>query len=176
MQKKLQMKNNNLVHCTIKQKAVKTIKRKYINVWLNNNKVKFQLDTGSDLTIINAETWKRINRSTLITSKKNCQRSDRRWIKILGWNCFKIFFSQRKRKKLNAFVMEWSQNLFSMDWMEAFNIPINMFCNNVDGLSINSEKQKRELKANFPEILLEGLGFYLKMKYFDQKSKYHLWH
>ena len=32
-------------------------------------KVKFQLDTGLDLTIINAENWKRINRPTLITSK-----------------------------------------------------------------------------------------------------------
>ena len=30
----------------------------------------FQLVTSSDLTIINAETWIRINRPTLITSKK----------------------------------------------------------------------------------------------------------
>ena len=54
------MKNYNLVHCTIEQKAVETIKRKYINVQLNNKKVKFQLNTGSYLTIINAETGKEL--------------------------------------------------------------------------------------------------------------------
>ena len=31
------MKNNNFVHCTTEQKAVETIKRKYINIRLNNN-------------------------------------------------------------------------------------------------------------------------------------------
>ena len=49
--------------------------------------------------------------------------------------------------------MDQSQNPFGTDWMEAFdlfNIPINMFCNHVDGSSTNSEKQKKELKANFP--------------------------
>ena len=65
------MKNNNLVHCTIEQKAVETIKRKYINVQLNNKKVKFQLVTGSHVTMINAETLKRIDRPTLISSKKS---------------------------------------------------------------------------------------------------------
>ena len=50
---KNKMKNNNLVHCSIeKKKAIKTIKRKYINVRLNI-KVKFQLDIHSDLRIIN---------------------------------------------------------------------------------------------------------------------------
>ena len=39
-----------------------------------------------------------------------------------------------------------------------------MFCNNVDGLSTNTEKLKRELKANFPPIFLEGLGFCSKVK------------
>ena len=42
--------------CTIEQKADQTIKRKYVNVRLNNKKVKFQLDTGLDFTIINTET------------------------------------------------------------------------------------------------------------------------
>ena len=50
------MKNKKLVHCSIEQNAVETIKRKYINIRLNHKKVKFQLDTGSVLTIRNAET------------------------------------------------------------------------------------------------------------------------
>ena len=62
--------------------------------------------------------------------------------------------------------MDRSQNHFGTYWMEAFdlfNIPINPFYNNVDGLSTNTEKLKRELKTNFPDIF-SGLGFYSKVK------------
>ena len=41
------------------QYTTEQILRKYINICLNNKKIKFQIDTGSDLYIINAETWKK---------------------------------------------------------------------------------------------------------------------
>ena len=63
--------------------------------------------------------------------------------------------------------MDRSQNLFSMDWMELFdlfNISIKPFCNNVDGSSNNTKKLKRECKSNFPEFFSNGLGFCTKIK------------
>ena len=62
-------------------------------------------------------------------------------LKFLG-EIVKCFFIG-KEKKLNAFVLDRLQNLFSMYWMEAFDlisIPINTFCNNVDGLLTKTEK------------------------------------
>ena len=42
-----------------------------------------------------------------------------------------------KGRKLKAFVVRNSQNLFGTDWMEEFglsNVPINTLCNKIDGL------------------------------------------
>ena len=35
-----------------------------------NKRVKFQLDSGSDLTLINLQTWKRLGKPTMIKSSK----------------------------------------------------------------------------------------------------------
>ena len=37
---------------------------------MNNTEVKFQLDTGSDVILINEQSWKKIGRSTLLKMKK----------------------------------------------------------------------------------------------------------
>ena len=73
--KKSKRKNNfkKIVHCTFEQKAEEIIKRKYINIQMKNNKIKFQLDIGSDITMINAETWKSIYRLILYNSKNSRQ-------------------------------------------------------------------------------------------------------
>ena len=63
--------------------------------------------------------------------------------------------------------MDRSQNFFSTNCMEAFdlfNVPINTFCNNVDRSSTNTEKLKREPKANFPKFFSKGLGFCSNVK------------
>ena len=54
-----------------------------------------------------------------------------------------------------------------MDWIIEFdlsNIPINTFCNKIDGTSTSSDKLKKELKIKFPEIFSEGFGFCSKVK------------
>ena len=51
-----------------------------------------------------------------------------------------------------------------MEEFGLFDIPINTFCNKIDGFITNSDKLKKELKEKFPEIFSEGLGFYSKVK------------
>ena len=54
-----------------------------------------------------------------------------------------------------------------LDWMEEFNlfnVPINTFCNKIDGTMTSSDKLKKELKIKFPEIFSEGFGFCSKVK------------
>ena len=63
--------------------------------------------------------------------------------------------------------MRNAQNLFGADWMEEFdlfNVPINTFCNKIDGTTTSSDKLKKELKIEFPEIFSERLGFCSKVK------------
>ena len=62
----------------------------------------------------------------------------------MGETFINVFFNGKERK-LKAFVMRNAQNLFAMDWMEEFdlfNIPINTFCNKIDGTT-SSDKLKK---------------------------------
>ena len=62
--------------------------------------------------------------------------------------------------------MRNAQNLFGTDWMEEFdpfNVPLDMFCNKIDGTTTSSDKLKKELKIKFPGIF-SGLGFCSKVK------------
>ena len=39
--------------------------RKYVTVDIFNNSIKFQLDSGSDISIINWRTWQKLNKPTI---------------------------------------------------------------------------------------------------------------
>ena len=52
----------NIVNSTKKENTEIKMKRKFVNVQMNNTLVKFQLDTSSDITLIYEQTWKKIGR------------------------------------------------------------------------------------------------------------------
>ena len=59
-----------------------------------------------------------------------------------------------------------------MEKFDPFNVPINTFCNKVEGTKISSDKLKKELKIKSLEIFSEGLGFCSKVKAkFEVKEK-----
>ena len=65
-------------------------------------------------------------------------------------------------KKLKAFVLKNTENVFGSDWFQKFNPwdqPINTFCQKVE-----AEKIKMELKGSFPEVFSAGLGKCTKIK------------
>ena len=125
-------------------------------------KNKFQIDTGADLTIDDALTWKKIMCLTQPNSKKNSKRCYRMKVKIYGLNFHKCF---QWKRKLKAFVIRNSQNLFGTDWMkefELFDVSINIFCNKIGFITISDKLE--ELKEKFAEIFSVGLGFCSKVK------------
>ena len=157
-------KFKNTVNATTEKTS--TTKRKFVDVVIENRKIKFQLDTGSDLTIINKASWERIGSPMLTTSKKIARGVTGEKLKFLG-ECYVNVTFLEKKMKLKTFVMDRSQNLFGTGWMESFDlwqIPINTFCNSVKGSSTSVDKLKKELKMKFPEIFSEGLGTCLKAK------------
>ena len=58
--------------------------RKYVTVKIFNTTVKFQHDSGSDLSIINLHTWRRLNKSALLRTKKTARSVTGDNINILG--------------------------------------------------------------------------------------------
>ena len=61
-------------------------------------------------------------------------------------------------KKLKAYVLKNSDNLFGTDWIEKFNLldcPMSTFCRKIESTTSNSVNLKKELKQQFPQ------GFFL---------------
>ena len=70
-------------------------------------------------------------------------------------------------KKLIAYVLKNTDNLFGTDWIEKSNLwdcPMSMFCRILKSPITNTEKLKQELKQKFPEVFSGGLGKCTKMK------------
>ena len=60
------------------------IVRKYITVKILNKSVRFQLDSGSDLSIINLQTWRKWNRPIIKMTSKTARTVTGDKIKIVG--------------------------------------------------------------------------------------------
>ena len=56
------------------------MKRNFVKVQMNNKEVKFLLNTGSDVTLINEQTWKKIGKPTLSKMEKIAQTKICRWM------------------------------------------------------------------------------------------------
>ena len=64
-------------------------------------------------------------------------------------------------KKLIAYVLKNTDNLFGTDWIEKFNLwdcPMSTFGRKLKSPITNTEKLKQELKQKFPEVFSGGLG------------------
>ena len=59
---------NRVRHTKSEDESDKVI-RKYITVKVLNKSVRFQLDSGSDLSIINLQTWRKLNRPIVKMTK-----------------------------------------------------------------------------------------------------------
>ena len=140
--------------------------RKYVTVKIFNQTVKSQLDSGSDLSIINLHSWRRLNKRALLRTKKTARSVTSDRINILGDVVLTETLNGIK-KKLIAYVLKNTDNLFDTDWIEKFNLwdcPMNTFRRKLESPITNTEKLKQELKQKFPEVFSGGFGKSTKLK------------
>ena len=111
-------------------------------------------------------TWRRLNKTALLRTKKTARSVRGDSINILGEVVITVTLN-RIAKKLIAYVLKNKDNLFGTDWIEIFNLwdcPLGTFCRKLESPITNTEKFKYELKQKFPEVFLSGLGKCTKIK------------
>ena len=151
----------NRVRHTKSEDESNNVIRKYITVRVLNKSVKFQLDSGSDLSIINLQTWGKLNRPIINMTSKTVRTVTGDKIKFEGEIIIPVSLNGIT-KKLKVFVLKNTENLFGSDWFQKFNLwdqPINTFCQKVECIMVEAEKIKIELK-----VFSVGLGKCTKIK------------
>ena len=94
----------------------KQMKRKYVKVQMNNKEVKFKLDTGSNVTLINEKTWKKIGRQTLLKTEKIAYGITGNKLEFVG-QCYTNVTFMGKTLKSKGFIMNRTQYLFGLNWI-----------------------------------------------------------
>ena len=108
--------------------------RKYVTVKIFNKTVKFLLDSSSDLSIINLHTWRRLNMSALLRTKKTARSVRGDSINILV-EVVLVVTLNGITKKLIAYMLKNTDNLFGTNWIEKFNLwdcPMSTFCRKLE--------------------------------------------
>ena len=75
--------------------------RKYLYVKIQNKKVKMQLDSGSDISIINTQTWKNIGKPTLLKPNKIARTVTGIKINFVSEGWLNIHFNNKIKKNEN---------------------------------------------------------------------------
>ena len=119
-----------------------------------NSSIKFQLDSGFDITIISWRTWRKLNKPTLLKTDKTAKSLTGENMNILGEVILTVTLNG-VTKKLKAYVLKNSDNLFGTDWIEKFNLwdfLMSTFCRKIESTTSNSVNLKTELKQQFPLV------------------------
>ena len=147
----------------------RTENRKYVDVLLNEKKVTFLLDSGSDITIIDQQVWRQIGSPKIRETKKIARGVMKHKVRFIGEFDARIsFVGKTITSKIYVIPGEnsclFGTNLFAK--FDLFEKPMNSFCNRVHGVedktAIKAEKFIHKLKEEFPRVFSEGLGLCTK--------------
>ncbi|XP_058446711.1 uncharacterized protein K02A2.6-like [Malaya genurostris] len=137
-------------------------KRRFVKILLNGVKVRLQLDTGSDVSIVSKRLWEKIGKPpTAPVNELASTASGDRLQFLFKFSCLVSFNGEQHHCQF--YVVENSLYLFGIDLMEAFglfSLPINMYCNNVSVPAITLQS----LKAAYPSVFRNELGLCTKTK------------
>lgn len=164
-------------HCRVKgprKSYVKTMRilgkdenvRKYVIVKIGYKNVKLQLDSGSDLSIINYNTWCKIGKPKMRQTNRVAHSVTGERIRFEGEVTTNVTL-KGKTLTLKMFVLKKSNNLFRTDWIQQFELwdsPMSDFCQKIDSPTAESKKLKEDLMESFPNVFSGKLGCCTKMK------------
>ena len=144
-------------HLTIAQ-VNKTNFRKFISVLINGVPIKFQLDTGSDITIISHSTWRTMGSPALQKTSETATSACGGRVSLSG--CLHGCVSFRETTiSGSCYVANTELNLLGLDWFEQLGLtkrPIDTICNHVQSTVPSSPAE--QLVNEFTSVFQNGLG------------------
>ncbi|PIO75512.1 reverse transcriptase [Teladorsagia circumcincta] len=132
----------------------------YIDALVNNYDVKFLLDTGSDITLLNEKTWKKMGSPVLERTNIVVKNASGEHMKIYGRLRCKIKMKGVETEGY-AYVTRYN-SLIGLEWIRAneeMRYHLEMMTAEV---KVTPAEIEDELKKTYPEVFEEGLGRCIK--------------
>ncbi|XP_055543004.1 uncharacterized protein K02A2.6-like [Wyeomyia smithii] len=142
--------------CSVEQR------RKFVTVGLFGTDIRLQLDTASDITVINREIWRKIGSPALSSATVKVKTASGSILAIDGEFQYDVTIGDTTLQALIRVTQNQLQ-LLGSDLVDRFNlwsVPIDTFC----CLVTDSPTSTSALKSSFPEVSRENLGLCTKTK------------
>ncbi|XP_062703621.1 uncharacterized protein K02A2.6-like [Aedes albopictus] len=142
--------------CSVQQR------RRFVSVGLSGTDIRLQLDTASDITVINRETWRKLGSPALTPATVNPRTASGNILSLDGeFECDVTIGESTRREVIR--VTEKQILLLGSNLVDSFNlwsVPMDTFCCHVSG----SPTSTAALKSTFPKVFSDQLGLCSKTK------------
>uniref|UniRef100_A0A8R1EML3 RNA-directed DNA polymerase n=4 Tax=Caenorhabditis japonica TaxID=281687 RepID=A0A8R1EML3_CAEJA len=155
----------------IAQSSVQNRNRIYYNVKIEGKQIKMQLDTGAEVTLMNAKDWMRLNKPKLSHSTINLRTANNEPIKVKGQ--FKCNFNLNGHHGSGLCHVTDTASLLGLDWIaqdttlyqHLIQASVNSISNAIPEASSECRKKlELGLRSTFPDVFESGLGRCSKAK------------
>ncbi|XP_062557959.1 uncharacterized protein K02A2.6-like [Armigeres subalbatus] len=130
--------------------------RRFIQSRINGVKVRLQLDTGSDISLISKQTWIKIGKPPRTPATERAATASGDPLEIL-FKCKCTTVINKDQRVVQFYVVNESLHLAGIDMLDSFglwSVPINTYCNNVT----RSTPTIDSLKTAFPAVFRNEVG------------------
>ncbi|RLU20774.1 hypothetical protein DMN91_007388 [Ooceraea biroi] len=160
--RRLRHSSDQQVHHVSIQRA--PLHRKYVCLSINDAKIKLQLDSASDITVISAANWTRLGKPALTPCDICPGSASGDPVKL--WGFFPCRMSLNHITKTGICYVAARLNLLGIDWITAldlWSVPFATVCNSIT-TDASLDMLTKEVKTHFPHLFSAGLGLCTKTK------------
>nr|CAH8866294.1 unnamed protein product [Trichobilharzia regenti] len=109
-------------------------KRKYITLDINGKRIRLQLDTASDITVISRTTWRKLGCPQILPTEHVAKNVSGDILKLVGEINCQVQFGEHHFNGVCYVTNYHDLDLLGLDWLDKlhiFNVPLNSVCSNV---------------------------------------------
>lgn len=136
--------------------------RKFITPRINGMLTRLQVDSGSDITIIAANNWRKLGSPALSPARISPKSASGNSITL--WGSFKCRMSINDNEEAGECYVASRLNLLGSEWMTKlglWDVPLSMVCHQLK-VDVKRDSLTQEAMTKFPKLFSEGLGCFNK--------------
>ncbi|CAH8655864.1 unnamed protein product [Dicrocoelium dendriticum] len=134
-------------------------RRKFVDVQINGQTVRLQLDTASDITIISEKLWRSLGSPPVQPTLQSATSACGGHVQLTGQLHCTVYFRGVTFDGI-CYIAKANLNLLGLDWLEQLgmaDLPLRTICSAVQSLAVPTDETD-DLIRQFASVFQDGLG------------------